>query len=285
MYLSFLPDEMKLDFESALRLGAEWGLGHADVRAVDGVNVIDLSDRQVAQTKALLARYDMKVAALATPFFKCLLPGQIAGGDGDMHSARSLTYTDHVALLARGVALAQTFDAPLLRIFTFWRQDDVDFWPGLTTAVEASLAATAGSGVAVGLENEGACFIGTSADLAETATRFPDPALKFIWDAGNSTHRGMTPRAEDFAVFAPRIAQVHLKDCTLDPATGKATMTVIGAGDTDYHTQLRWLKEAGYDGALTLEPHYCPDGDCVEGMRQSVTAIRRIAAEAGVELG
>lgn len=285
MYLSYLPDEMKIDFEAALQLGAEWGLRYADVRAVDGVNIVDLSDEQVAQTKTLLARYDMQVAALATPFFKCLLPGQGTGADGDLHSARSLTYSDHVALLPRGVAVAQAFGAPLLRIFTFWRQDGVDFWPGLNAAVQAALEATAGSGVAVGLENEGACFIGTSAELAETATRFPDPALKFIWDAGNSTHRGMPPRVQDFAVVAPRIAQVHLKDCTLDPATGKATMTVIGAGDTDYHTQLRWLQEVGYTGALTLEPHYCPDGDCVEGMRQSVAAIRRIADAVGVALG
>lgn len=284
MYLSYLPDEMKIDFETALRLGAEWGLRTIDLRAVDGVNVADLNDGQIEQTQRLLARYGMRVAGLATPFFKCALPGQEAGGQGDTHSARSLTFADHVALLPRGVHLAQRFGAPYLRIFSFWRQEGVDFWPALTTAVQATLDATAGSGVTPCLENEGACFIGTSAELAEAAQRFPDARLQFIWDPGNSTYRGMPPRAADFAHFAGRIAQVHLKDSRYNPALGNSSATVIGAGDTDYHAQLRWLQDTSYNGALTLEPHYCPGGNCVEGMRQSLAAIRRIAASVGVDL-
>jgi sugar phosphate isomerase/epimerase len=284
MHLSYLPDEMKIDFESALRLGAAWGLRHADVRTVDGVNVLDLTDAQVVRTKELLQHYGMRVTAVATPFFKCALPGKTEEVLGDMHSARPLRYADHIALLPRGIAVAQALDAPLLRIFSFWRQDSADFWPALDAAVQATLGAVTGSSVLPCLENEGACFIGTSAELAEAARRYPDPRFRFIWDPGNSTNSGMPPRAEDFAIFAGRIAQVHLKDGRYDPATGKATATVLGAGGTDYHTELRRLQSAGYDGALTLEPHYCPDGDCVEGMRRSVAAIRQIAAEVGVEL-
>lgn len=284
MFLSYLPDEMKIDFETALRLGAEWGLRAIDLRAVDGVNVIDLSDEQVEQTQRLLARYGMRVTGLATPFFKCTFPGQEADDQGHTHGARPLTYADHVALLPRGVRLAQLFGAPYLRIFSFWRQEGADFWPALTAAVEATLDATAGSGVIPCLENEGACFIGTSAELAEAAQRFADARFQFIWDPGNSTHRGMPPRAADFAHFAGRIAQVHLKDSRYNPALGKSSATVIGAGDTDYHAQLRWLHDTGYTGALTLEPHYCPGGDCVEGMRQSIAAIRRIAEPVGVDL-
>jgi sugar phosphate isomerase/epimerase len=285
MHLSYLPDEMKIDFETSLRLGVEWGLRHADIRTVDGVNVLDLSDAQLARAIGMLHQYGMSVGAVATPFFKCTLPGQAEEVLGDMHSARTLSYADHVALLPRAVAIAQAFGASYLRIFSFWRQPGADFWPALDAAVQAALDATAGSGVVPCLENEGACFIGTSAELAEAAQRYPDPRFNFIWDPGNSTHSGMTPRGEDFAIFAGRIAQVHLKDGRHDPATGKAAATVLGAGDTDYHTELRRLQAAGYEGALTLEPHYCPEGDCVEGMRQSVAAIRRIAAEMGVALG
>jgi sugar phosphate isomerase/epimerase len=285
MHLSYLPDEMKIDFETSLRLGVEWGLRYADIRTVDGVNVLDLTDAQVARAKDLLDRYGMRVAGVATPFFKCTLPGLAEDVSGDLHNARVLSYTDHVALLPRAVAIAQAFDAPYLRIFSFWRQSGVDFWPALDAAVEATLAATAGSDVVPCLENEGACFIGSSAELAEAAQRYRGPQLKFIWDPGNSTNSGMPPRSGDFAIFAGRIAQVHLKDSRYDPATGKATATAPGAGDTNYHTELRRLQAAGYDGALTLEPHYCPDGDCVEGMRQSVAAICRIAAEVGVGLG
>jgi sugar phosphate isomerase/epimerase len=284
MILSYLPDEMKTDFATTLALGAEWGIQQIELRSVNGVNVIDLTDAQINETKALLAHYGMKVTALATPFFKCVLPGFEENAPGDLHNARPLAYADHLRLLPRGVEVAQAFDAPLMRIFTFWRQDGIDCRPALSEAVQAALDAAAGSGVAIGLENEGACFVGTSAELAETARRFPDPRLRFIWDPGNSTHRGMAPRAEDVALFADRIAAVHLKDGLYDPSTGKSRATLIGEGATDYLTQLRWLGDAGYSGALTLEPHYCPGGDCVKGMRQSVAAIRRVAAEVGITL-
>jgi sugar phosphate isomerase/epimerase len=284
MYLSYLPDEMKIDFARSLALGAEWGIRHMDVRSIDGVNVIELTDAQIARAQAQIAQYGMQVAAVATPFYKCTLPGQEETALGELHSARPLTYTDHVRLLRRGVAIAQAFGAPLLRIFSFWRLERVDFWPALGEAVQTALAATESSGVAVGLENEGACFIGTSAELAEAARRFPDPRLRFIWDPGNSTHRGLPPRGEDFASFAPRIAQVHLKDATFDAETGRSSAALIGSGATNYPGELGRLAAAGYAGVLTLEPHYCPGGDCVEGMRQSVAAIRQVASEVRVEL-
>jgi sugar phosphate isomerase/epimerase len=226
----------------------------------------------------------MQVAAIATPFYKCTLPGHEEAAPGDMHSAPPLTYSDHLRLLRRGVEVAQALGAPLLRIFSFWRLEGADFWPALGDAIQQAIEATAGSGVALGLENEGACFIGTSAELAEVARRFPDPRLQFIWDPGNSTHSGMPPRAEDFAHFAGRIAQVHLKDATYDAQNSRSAAALIGTGATDYPTELRRLASAGYTGVLTLEPHYCPAGDCVEGMRQSMAAIRRIANEVGVGL-
>ena len=46
-----------------------------------------------------------------------------------------------------------------------------------------------------------------------------------------------------------------------------------------------WGTSADFEGALTLEPDYCPGRDCVEGIRQPVAAIRRIAAESGIALG
>ncbi len=75
MQLSYLPDEMIDDFERGLQLGAEWGLRHVEVRLVDGVNVLDLSDEQVQRTAQLIEQYGMRVSGLATPFFKCQLPG------------------------------------------------------------------------------------------------------------------------------------------------------------------------------------------------------------------
>jgi sugar phosphate isomerase/epimerase len=288
MYLSYFCDETHSDFETALRLGAEWGLRYTELRVVDGVNLMDLTPAQIEAAKTRLARYDMRVSAVATPFLKCDLPhlaGNAENGDkGPLHGAKVLSYSDHLAMLTRGVELAQTFGAPLMRIFSFWRAPrDSHFWQTMDEAVEKSLAAAAG-GIQVGLENEGACCIATTEELVETMARYAHTDLKVIYDPGNSTRAGMTPRADDFAAFRDHIALVHLKDGVYIEESESSEARLLGAGDTNYHAVLRHLHDAGYRGALTLEPHYCPDDDCTEGMRQSVTAIRQIAADAGVAL-
>lgn len=293
MYLSYFTDETHSDFETALKLGQEWGLRHTEIRVVNGVNLMDLTDAQIDEAKALLERYGMQVSAVATPFLKCDLPhleGTDGGDKGPLHGAKALTYADHLALLPRGVELAQAFGAPAMRIFSFWRAPlDANFWQTLDEAVEKSLAAVAGTDIQVCLENEGACCIATTAELVELAARYANTALKIIYDPGNSTHAGLVPRVYDFAAFHDRIALVHLKDAGHNPQNDRMEMRRIGQGDTDYAAVLQHLDGAGYRGALTLEPHYCPDSeqgpnDCTEGMRQSVTAIREIAAGAGVTL-
>jgi sugar phosphate isomerase/epimerase len=285
MYLSYFTDETHTDFETALRLGKEWGLDHVEIRVVNGVNLMDLSDAQVADARALLDRYGMRVSAVATPFLKCDLPHledkeESAGNKGPLHGAKALRYANHLALLPRGVALAQAFGTNRMRIFSFWRAPrDGQFWRTMDEAVEKSLAAVAGSEIEVCLENEGACCIATTAELVELAARYASTDLKIIYDPGNSTRAGMPPRLYDFAAFHDRIALVHLKDGVAVEGTESGEERLIGEGDTGYDLVLRHLYDAGYRGALTLEPHYCPDGDCTEGMRQSVEAIRTIARQ------
>ncbi len=286
MHLSYLADEMLDDLPQALTLGKQWGLRYTEIRSANRINVLDMDDQLVRTIKQMLDDHGMRVSALATPFFKCTLPGRTAEEAGPMHNAQERSYADHVALLPRGVEIAQMLGAPAIRIFSFWRTTkDATFWEEMNKGVDAAIEAAQPAGISVCLENEGACCIGTSAELAEAAQKLTNPALKFIWDPGNSTRSGMPPRPEDFEQFAQRVALVHLKDGTYDVGSGKDAAALIGEGQTDYHAELRRLQAIGYDGALTLEPHYCPQGDCVEGMRQSIAAIRRIAAEIGLDLG
>lgn len=281
MYLSYLPDEINVPFEESLQIGAELGLTCAEMRSVDGVNVIDLSDEQIDRAKRLLDRYGMRVSALATPFLKCTLPGLSAHSSGPMHQAREMPYEEHLRLIKRGAEIAKAFGAERMRLFSFWRHEGVDFWPGLIQAVDECLAEAEGTGVALSLENEGACFIGTTAELAAVSQKIADPRLTFIYDPGNSAHAGMPPRAEDLEAMGHRIALVHIKDARHDGP--RSTPALIGEGSVRYAEELKRIA-AVYDGPLTLEPHYAPGGDTVEGMRQSVAALRRLAGEADLSL-
>ena len=283
MYLSFLPDEMQgISFEESLRIGAELGLRWAEMRSVDGVNCIDLNDDQVEAAKKLLDKYGMRVSALATPFFKCTMPGLDHKASGPMHAAREMSYEEHLSLIKRGAEIAKVFGTNRMRLFTFWYKEGVDFWGTLNEAVKEALSRVEGTGIVLGVENEGACMIRTSKDLADAVSRL-DSRVKFIYDPGNSARVGHTPEQAEFDVFADRICLVHIKDGRWDPATGKSAADLIGEGAVNWSRELKRIASK-YDGALTLEPHYAPGGDTVRGMRESVAAVRRIAAENGIKL-
>lgn len=283
MYLSYLPDEMQgISFEESLRIGAELGLRWVEMRSVDGVNCIDLTDEQVEAAKKLIDKYGMRVTALATPFFKCTMPGLDHKASGPMHAAREMSYEEHLNLIRRGADIAKVFGTNRMRLFTFWYKEDVDYWQTLDAAVKEALARVEGTGIILGVENEGACMIRTSKDLAEAVSRL-DERVKFIYDPGNSARVGHTPQQAEFDVFADRITLVHMKDGRFDPATGESSASLIGEGAVNWARELKRIA-AVYDGPLTLEPHYAPGGDTVQGMRASVAAVRRLAEENGITL-
>ena len=122
-----------------------------------------------------------------------------------------------------------------------------------------------------------------TADLAEAARRL-DPRVKFIYDPGNAARIGYPPRPEDLDVFADRIALVHVKDGVWDPEKKQSVASLVGEGAVNWSTELKRIASK-YTGPLTLEPHYAPDGDTVRGMKETVAALRRIAAENDIQLG
>jgi sugar phosphate isomerase/epimerase len=282
LYISYLPDEMNVGFEEALKIGTELGIKSVEMRAVDGVNSVDLTDSQVERAKKLLDSYGMKVSAVATPFLKCTMPGLDHKASGPMHAAREMSYEEHLNLIKRGAELAKVFGTDKIRFFTFWYKEGVDFWDTLNEALKEALSRLEGTGVTLGLENEGACMIRHTGDLAEAARRL-DPRVKFIYDPGNAARIGHPPRQEDLDVFADRIALVHVKDGVWDPEKGQSAATLVGEGAVDWRTELKRIASK-YSGALTLEPHYAPDGDTVRGMKETVAALRRIAEENGITL-
>jgi hypothetical protein len=65
----------------------------------------------------------MGVCALATPVFKTDLFG--ASERGPMHAAQEADLATQLPLLQHCLEVAALFDAPLIRIFAFWRAGEL----------------------------------------------------------------------------------------------------------------------------------------------------------------
>ena len=281
MQLCVITDEISQDLSRALDVMTEYGCTGAELRNLYGKYVVDADDEELRRAQDELRRRGMGVPCIDTPFFKCDLDGPAGAGAeaaGATHGARARALDEQIHLLQRGIDLCKRFDAPLLRVFSFWRRGPLT--PDVEERIVGALAQAAEvaerGGVTLALENEHACYLGTGSETARVVEKIGSPALRMVWDPGNAFMAGEQPFPSGYEAAAAHIAHVHIKDARVGE-DGKPAWAVVGEGEIDYPGQFRALRAAGYHGAVSLETHYAgPDGDKEAASRQCLAGLRRL---------
>ncbi|HYO79882.1 MAG TPA: sugar phosphate isomerase/epimerase [Bryobacteraceae bacterium] len=103
------------------------------------------------------------------------------------------------------------------------------------------------------------------------------PAVKANVDVSHLA-LARTP-AEDVVQLAGRIAHVHFSDCDGE----KHGDLPPGRGVVDFVPYLRGLKDAGFQGSVSIELEYSPEpAKIVEWVKEAYTATDRLMREAGI---
>ena len=278
MRLCAITDEISQDLGHALQVIQEYGGRDAELRNIYGKYIVDSDEDDLQRAKAELARFGMRVACIDTPFFKCdLLPTE-AEATGPTHGARPRALDEQMHLLQRTIDLCKFFDAPMIRIFSFWRRGRMT--PEIEEQIVAALVnpaqAAERAGVTLVLENEHDCFVGTGAEAARVIVKVGSPALKMVWDPGNAFMAGEQPYPSGYEAALPHIAHIHIKDAHA-PEGKPPEWTIVGDGEIDFVGQFRALKTDGYTGAVSLETHYRgPDGDTEAASRKCLVRIKQL---------
>ena len=262
--IAAITDEFSPDLNTALDAMQSIGMTGAELRVVDGKNILDWSDGEVARAHAAIMARSMEVVSIATPLLKCVLPGAPAV-DGrfqqDVFASRHM-FDDQQRLAARAFAIAKMLGAPVVRVFSYWRTVDPDECLEGVVAALSDLAAKAQThGLIIGLENEHACNIATAHETARVLERVPHPNLQVVWDPANAYVAGEDPFPHGYRLLpAHRIAHVHAKDCSVEDH--KPEWGPLGTRAIDWKGQIAALLDDGYRGWLSLETHWPgPGGD------------------------
>lgn len=278
MELSVITDEISMDFDYALDVLMECGVKSAELRSLWNTNVGDLSDEQASKAKAALNSRGISVSCIASPFFKCDLSGSAKEATGKSHEAKKRTFDEQMELLERCIYLAHLFETKLIRVFSFWKHSELtdDIEKRIVEAFETPAARAQEAGVILALENEHACYLGTGEETARVLRMANLPALKAVWDPGNAFCAGEIPYPNGYEAIKEFIVHVHLKDPVRTPEGCKFVR--IGDGEIDYVAQLQALKADGYQGYLSLETHYRPDGIAEKGSRECLESLKKLLA-------
>jgi sugar phosphate isomerase/epimerase len=280
--LAAITDEFSPDLDTALDAMAALGMTGAELRVIGGRNIIEFSDAEVDSVRMNVEARGMSIVAIASPVLKCVLPDapEVDGRFQQDIFGFAYTYADQPRLRQRAFEIAKRSGAGIIRVFSYWRSIDPEacFDRVVSSLVDLADQASA-HGVVIGLENEGACNVGTGAEAARVLTAADHPSLKAIWDPANAFIVGETPFPDGYdALTAARIVHVHAKDCfarDLTPEWGP-----IGEMGVDWVGQIAALKRDGYRGWISLETHWRgPHGDkfeastiCGRNLRDLVSA-------------
>lgn len=283
--LGVITDEFSPDFDRVCAAAAELGLPEVEIRTAWGKNVLAMSDDEIRGLKSIADRHGRRFICVASPVYKCVLPNGGAVDERYQHDAFQAAYgfDEQPAILQRALEIAKRLEAPMVRVFSFWRTVE----PGRNRAriletLHAGGAAARRAGILLALENEPACHFATGAETAPAVAALDPGAYGIVWDPANACVAGERAFPDGYrALPASRICHVHAKDCVVDAATGKPEWGDVGVGQVGWPAQLAALVEDGYAGSLSLETHWPgPGGDKWAGSTICARSLQRLVAAA-----
>jgi 3-dehydroshikimate dehydratase len=244
--LSAFADEIAPDLATQIAVLESEGIHALELRSVEGVNVLDLTDAQVADIAAALTAHGISVSAIGSPLGKVPI-------DGEFHA--------QVHRLERALTLARFFHTPFVRIFSFYPPTgDPSAAPASYRAVvldrlREMTARARAADITLLHENEKDIYGDTIARCVDLLGAIADPHLGAVLDPANFIQCGQRPYPEGYEALQPWLRYVHVKDARSDGG-----VVAAGEGATDWPALLARLQADGYDGVFSLEPHLAAAG-------------------------
>lgn len=238
--LSGFGDEIDPDPLVQVAVLKALGARHIEVRSAWGVNVVDLDDSQLDSLATTLRHHEMSVSAVASPIGKVDI---------------ALDAEREVGRLRRVIRVAHALETPNIRVFSFFRaegvpvsaiRDDVLIRMRLL-ADEAERA-----GVTLLHENEKDIYGDTPERVLDMVESVGSSALRLAWDSANFVQVGVArPHDEGYAMLRPYLDYLQVKDAIA--STGE--VVPAGQGDGQVFETIQALRDDGYRGFASLEPH------------------------------
>jgi sugar phosphate isomerase/epimerase len=265
-----ITDEFSPDLTLATEAMREIGMKGAELRMVNGKNIMDLTDAELDSALAIVRGAGLEVVSIASPLLKCTLPDAPPIDERFQQDvfASKHSFEDQPRLAQRAFEIAKRSGAKIVRVFSYWRvTDPAAVFERVVDALQELSDRAAEHDLIIGLENEHACNIATAHDTARILAAVDHENLKVVWDPANAYVSGEEPFPTGYQVLdAGRIAHVHAKDCTLDGH--KPNWCPLGEGAIDWKGQFAALKHDGYTGYINLETHWAgPNGNKMEGSK------------------
>lgn len=236
--LSAFADEISPNPIEQLDCLESVGVRHIEFRSIHGTNVLDLSDEQHAEFRALLDARGIGLSAIGSPIGKIPI---------------TESFPPHLERFGKAIELAEFYKTPRIRVFSFYIPEGEDPAPHrdeVMRRIRAMASVAESRGVTLFLENERAIYGDTAARVQDVLATIDSPSLGHAFDPANYLEIGQSID-EAWALLKPRVIHFHVKDYD----TTLKRNVPAGQGQGQIPELIADAVAAGYSGFCTLEPH------------------------------
>lgn len=270
--LSAFADEIDSNPEKQVEVLQSCRIRFIEFRSILGINVLNLTDRQIAEFESLLQRYDFGISAIGSPIGKVRIDEP---------------FELQLKKLERAIELAKRFNTTNIRIFSFYpaegeTENEWSRWRSEVLRRLGELVRIAGAnGIRLLHENEHRIYGDSPKRVADLLESIPNSEFAAVFDPANFVFCGCDPW-DGWLKCRDRVAHLHIKDWVHGEPHGR----VAGEGHGQVQRILADAVTRGFDGFATLEPHLLgggPTGGVTgpELFPQAVGALRNVIHAAG----
>ena len=240
--ISGFADEIDNDFTKQLETVTSLGMRYISLRSADGINIADYTPEMARETLLpRLKQYGVGVSSLGSPIGK-------VGVEDEEGFAKQLE------ALERLCEICKLLDCRYIRVFSFYipAGKNADDYRGVVLEKLRRFAEIAEKHDVVLLhENEKDIYGDTGARCKVIFDELASDHFRAAFDFANFVQCG-EDTAECWDMLRPYIEYIHIKDAV---RTNKENV-VCGTGEGKIRELLtRAIRDEGYEGFLTLEPH------------------------------
>jgi 3-dehydroshikimate dehydratase len=256
--LSAFADEIDADLDVQFANLQENGINLVDMRSGYGKNVMALTDHEANEYKLKASEYGVRINCVGSPVNKVVMAESPACGE--------------LEKLQRAIEIAKVVGTNRIRIFT----PEGDDFDEVCTWMEPQINLATKHNIVLMHENDAKYYGAYPEQAKQLLERFASPNFRFAFDFANTVQIGFRAMDDWFPWLLPHLETIHIKDAREDKKVVPA-----GEGVGQVPETLAWLKEQGWNGVLSIEPHLQYAGDRggftgIESFKIATDAIKGI---------
>jgi len=242
--VSAFADEISPVIDEQIKVCRENGVTDIELRGVNGKNVMDFDAALCDEVKKKVKAAGMGISAIGSPI------GKVKIGD---------PFEPHFEKFKHAVDLALFFEAPFIRLFSFYPavngQNMLPHRDEVLRRLKAMTDYVKDKPVVLAHENERHIYGEMANGCLDIVESVNSPKLRNCFDFANYVQAGQHPEYA-WPLLKSYTTHIHIKDALFKGGQ------VVPAGKGDGHLApiLADAYAAGYRGFLTLEPHLAHAG-------------------------